>query len=117
MSDMQAAQGRLRLLPSEGSTRWEKAVWINEHANHIAQFEEFDDSLEEAWGPDLMFLNGEWYQVVEHIELDAYGFDIASEDPSTGDILYTCLWYNGGASEEEVVEAAIKEHLNKSTVK
>lgn len=111
MSEMQATQGKLRLIPSEGSTRWAKAQWINEHANHIVQFEEFDDSWEEAWSPDLMFLNGEWYQVVDRKELDAYGFGVVNQDPASGELTYTCLWYNGGGSEEEAVEDAFKDFL------
>lgn len=107
MSDMQAVRNKLQIVAAPGNGRFEQAKWLVD--NHMATFEEFNEDFEEAWDPDMVYANGNWYRVIERQELDAYGFTVASQDQSSGVIEVVGLWYNGGAGESEIMEDAIKD--------
>ena len=59
-----------------------------------------------------MKVNDTLYKVepIDGLELDAYGFNVMI--PNQEHPMVFCYWYNGGAGIHEVIETAIKNHLN-----
>lgn len=74
---------------------------------HLEALESLDDEDEYEYcqGNKIMLLDGGVYSVEEK-ELDPYGFADASWHD--GVITVVGLWYNGGASLQEIVEEAVR---------
>ena len=93
MSEMEVFYGKFEKsdLPIEPADTDDFYALEEEHCKH---FVKVDGNLYAFWGIN---------------ELDAYGFSTVI--PPSDENRIICLWYNGGAGLHEVVESAIKSHL------
>lgn len=98
MSDMQAVKVTLqRMAP----------IYESIHLAAIEKFDKYSDELYDyLQRNDIKYLNGVVYK--GYIEdLDPYGFTTCTENEN-GSTEIVALWYNGGASLDEVLEIVLK---------
>tara|TARA_Y100001001_G_scaffold163782_1_gene193807 strand:+ start:6693 stop:6992 length:300 start_codon:yes stop_codon:yes gene_type:complete len=83
---------------------------FKEYESEIPEDEDDLYDLEKSLGIYLVRVDDKVYEVKPLKELDAYGFSVVLEPSELPQVL--CYWHNGGAGLHEVVEEAIKEHIN-----
>ena len=112
MSEMEAAKGVLKR--SSELEDLEEQCELTCYRNSIAKMDGLSwketlmehnyDELDEKY----IVLKGNLYEHVSKKEIDPYGFSEVSVLPG-GYIEYFCMWYNGGGSLDEVIEAALDD--------
>lgn len=98
----------------------EMEIFVGTYKEYIGPDIEIKDEddfydLQKEHGCYYVKVNDQLYQVdpIDDLDIDAYGFNVVI--PKQKDPMVFCYWYNGGAGLNEVVETAIKNHLNNDT--
>jgi len=114
MSDMEAHKGKLVPMNLEGDTLEERAK------DACSQLNIESTGAHETWleclhdrGYRKVYIRGNLIYEIKDTELDASGFSEA-EANNDGTINYSMLYYNGGASFDEVLDDAVDRIYNES---
>jgi len=121
MSDMEAHKGKLHPMALIGDTLEERAEAACRQLDiePTGAHETWLEALKDRGYRKVYILNSVIYLIYDE-ELDASGYSFASSGDG-GSIDYQMLYYNGGASFDEVLDEAIEraninEHRNKETL-
>ena len=105
MSETVTKSGKIELIPTpDGLTSFEKAKWMVENLD--VSFEEYDEGSKEAYDENYLFLQGQWYRVVESFGADTGDFcNVQKVAPDT--FTFFCQYYTGATYLEEVLETGM----------
>lgn len=110
MSETQFCTGRIKKIDISPDLNGEELItWFKNQGFNIKDYEVYDGKVGYIDG-DVVQLGNEYFHILKHYETlsePEYVHAEKTEDP--GAYRFTCMWHNGGASLEEVLEQAIKD--------
>jgi len=112
MSDTEAHTGKLVPMVLSGVTLEERCEDACKKLGY--KMSDFHSSYEECLRDDgyrEVYVHDEVIYKIEDTELDPFGFSVADQNED-GSINYTVMYYNGGASMDEVIDEAVKRMFN-----